>query len=158
MKVGGVDLGRHEQIEVAVGLEIDQDRHTFAPHIDIGEASGTINFYRNNGTKQAPLFELESDEYADIDIGRRSSPTLTDIDHDGDLDLLIGTDAGPIEVFRNRGTAAIADFVGEGPLPIDVPPLTVPVFADMDGDGDLDLLVGNTGGGVIYFRNLADGR
>ena len=32
------------------------------------------------------------------------------------------------------------------------------MFADMEGDGYLDLLVGNTGGGGIYFRNLADGR
>ena len=124
----------------------------------VGEASGTVNFYRNNGTKESPRFELVSDEYADIDIGRRSSPTLTDIDHDGDLDLLFGTDAGPIEVFRNHGTATIPDFVGEGPLRIGVPPLTVPAFADMDGDGDIDLLVGNTGGGVMYFKNSADGR
>ena len=148
-----IQLTRGSNATPALGdIDGDGDLDLF-----IGEASGTINFYRNNGTKQAPLFELESDEYADIDIGRRSSPTLTDIDHDGDLDLLIGTDAGPIEIFRNQGTAAIPNFVGEGPLPIDVPPLTVPTFADMDGDGDVDLLVGNTGGGVMYFKNLGEG-
>jgi hypothetical protein len=119
----------------------------------VGEAKGTINFYRNVGTRQEARFELVSDEYADIDIGRRSVPTLVDIDGDGDLDLVIGTDAGPIEVFLNQGTRELPDFVGGDQLPIHVRPLTVPAVVDLDGDGDLDVLVGNTGGGVMYFRN-----
>ena len=54
----------------------------------VGESSGTLNFYENTGTTGQPEFTLVSDEYLDLDVGRRSLPVLHDFDGDGDLDLM----------------------------------------------------------------------
>ncbi|MGH7700554.1 MAG: FG-GAP-like repeat-containing protein [Gemmatimonadales bacterium] len=121
----------------------------------IGEGSGALNVYRNVGSAARPAFELVSDAYLGIDVGRRSRPALVDVDGDGDLDLVVGSETGSLALYRNRGGPTAPDFVADGALVEDVPPLAAPAFADLDGDGDSDLLVGGLSGGLVYFEQRA---
>ena len=125
----------------------------------IGEASGTLNHYRNVGTPRAPRFELLSDNYAGIEVDRRSAPLLADTDGDGDLDLLVGSERQGVRHFLNEGSRTRVRFVevdamlrGESS-----PAYSAPALADLDGDGDQDLLVGGAGGGLYYFERLSGG-
>jgi len=119
----------------------------------VGEASGTINYYRNDGTPEEPNFVLVSDEFDGIDIGRRSYRTLVDIDDDGDLDLVIGSELEGLRLFRNNGSRTEAMFEDDGIIDVHVPVLATPEFVDIDGDGDLDLFTGGVSGGIIFYRN-----
>ena len=130
-----------------VDIDDDGDLDLF-----VGEASGTINFYRNTGSPQEPVFTLVSDEYQDIDVGRRSYPVLVDLEGDGDYDLVVGTESDGLVVFRNTGSRTDPRFELTDPLPFEVFAYAAPAFADLDDDGDLDVMVGGIGGGVLYFR------
>ncbi len=146
-----VTLTRGSNAKPALGdVDGDGDLDLF-----VGESSGTLNFYRNEGTPSEPRFELVDDEYLGLDVGRRSAPALADVDGDGDLDLVIGREDGELVFLRNEGDARTARFVeAEWPFPApeELPRAPVPVFVDIDGDGDLDLFVGGLGGGLHYFE------
>ncbi len=118
----------------------------------VGESSGTLNYYRNDGTRTAPDFQFVSDEFQDIDIGRRSIPAIVDWDGDGDLDLAVGTEASGIRIYLNEGTRSEPVFVETEPFGPPVPTFTAPAFTDLDGDGDLDLVAGGNGGGLTVYR------
>jgi hypothetical protein len=88
----------------------------------------------------------------------RSAPAFGDLDGDGDKDLLVGQSDGALLYFENTGSASSPVFVARtgsnNPLNgVDVGDSAMPVFGDMDGDGDLDLVVGRMDGTVAYFRN-----
>jgi hypothetical protein len=129
-----------------VDIDDDGDLDLFA-----GEASGTLNFYRNTGTSADPRFELVSDEFDGIDVGRRSHPAFVDLDADGDFDLVVGRDEGGGVVFRNEGTRTMPRFVRDDTL-LPLPPLGSPVFVDLDGDGTPEMVSGNLSGGIYFFR------
>ena len=117
-----------------------------------GESSGTINYYDNTGSPEAPRFELVSDRYLDIDVGRRSVPVLIDIDSDEDLDLLIGSETGETFLYRNEGSSTLPDLVLDDAFGLRLPVFATPEIADLDGDGDWDIVSGGSGGGLVYYR------
>lgn len=145
-----VEITRGSNTTPALGdIDGDGDLDLF-----IGEASGTLNFYRNDGGPTRPLFTLVSDMYDSLDVGRRSAPALVDIDGDGDLDLVVGSDDRGLVLYRNEGTRTSPHFVEDRSFRVDVPPIAAPSFGDLDGDGVLEVLVGNAGGGVVLLKSV----
>ncbi|CAN5741167.1 VCBS repeat-containing protein [soil metagenome] len=118
----------------------------------IGEADGTINFYRNEGSASRPRFVLEAENYAGIDVGRRSIPTFVDFDGNDIFDMVIGREQGGAVYYRNEGTRAEPRFVIDESMTLPLPPLAAPAFVDIDGDGVLELFSGNLSGGIVYLR------
>ncbi|HUG42071.1 MAG TPA: VCBS repeat-containing protein [Longimicrobiales bacterium] len=143
-----VELTRGSNSTPALGdIDGDGDLDLF-----VGEASGTINYYRNTGSPTAPRFELVSDEWEGIDVGRRSHPSLVDLDGDGDLDLVIGNEAGELRVWRNQGTHREPRFVAEPGSRLPQLPYAAPAWGDLYGDGSPQLVLGNLGGGLGFYR------
>ena len=130
----------------------------------IGEFYGTVRFYRNNGSNTAPTMVaiVAKNPLAGVAVDRDSHPTFADIDGDGDLDLFVGVgghccDTGTVKFYRNTGSNTAPVFVaaaGTNPLAgVDVGAQASPTFADIDGDGDLDVYIGESYGKVKFYRN-----
>ena len=119
----------------------------------VGQSSGVINLFRNTGNAEAPVFVLETDRYADIDVGRRSAPVALDVDGDGDYDLIIGSDQDGLKPFRNVGSAEEPVFEAFEWAELEILRRMVPAIGDLDNDTDLDVLMGGLGGGLLYFEN-----
>ncbi len=122
----------------------------------VGGLYGNINFFRNIGTSTRPIFKFETDNLLSGASIIYSAPSFADIEGDGDDDLFVGTTDGNIQFFRNTGTPTALTFVLETANfnNIDVDRWSVPTFADIDADGDLDLLVAEWSGNIHYYRNM----
>jgi len=121
-----------------------------------GEAR--LLLFRNDGTPEAHDFVLASSDYQGLGVlGMNLAPALGDVDDDGDVDLLVGKLDGTIEFFRNRGRPGAPAFESEVARlgDIDVGRSAVPFLVDLDGDGDLDLVAGESGGGLNFYRNAS---
>ena len=86
------------------------------------------------------------------------NPAFGDIDHDGDLDMVVGAWNGKLYFYQNVGSATRPEFVvvegRKSPFDgIDVGRHAAPVLVDLDLDGDLDLIVGENKGRIFFFNN-----
>lgn len=119
---------------------------------------------RNTGTATSPAFEIVTDDYMDLStsgIGQAMYPAFADLDNDGDQDMYVGELQGKLYYFENIATGPVADFVlttpqvpDAGGTAIDVGQWAKPQFFDVDGDGRIDMLVGERNGNINYYRNI----
>ena len=112
-----------------------------------------VSLYMNEGSPERPDFVLADTTLVKLTRGSNSTPALTDVDGDGDLDLFIGESSGELNFYRNVGTrrAPTFELVSDKFQEIDAGRRSFPTFADMDGDGDDDLLLGREAGGVLLY-------
>jgi len=122
-----------------------------------GEDNGDFYYFENIGTASAPAFAAPiTNPFGLTDIGNNSSPTLVDMDNDGDLDLISGERDGDFYYFENTGSASAPAFAAPIANPFGLTEVgynSTPTLVDMDNDGDLDLLSGDYYGDFYYFEN-----
>jgi Ca2+-binding RTX toxin-like protein len=119
-----------------------------------GDSNGNLYYYENTGTDAAPVWVRGSGQFSFVSTFGAASPTaLFDIDGDGDLDLIMGEYNGAITLLDNIGDSTSPVFIiGMAPWSVAGQQDARPTLADIDGDGDLDLIVAGSAG-LIYFRN-----
>ncbi len=135
-----------------------------APDLVFGRDHNSLGYFEGLGTVRVdPLAPLSwraaaVSPFSGIDVGEDAAPAFVDLDRDGDLDLVVGEDAGNINYYRNVGDAATPRYEAQhgtdNPFAgIDVGGESVPLFADLDGDGDPDLVTGANDGRISYYQN-----
>ena len=147
---GGWKAGKPDFVDI----DADGDPDLFVVQLD-----GRISYYENNGTPQQARFVWKTDDYASLNAGNWAR--WVDLDADGDFDLLCSGTASTIRLFQNIGTPALAQYT------LAANPLTdssgqsilseftsLPDFADIDGDGDLDFFTGRTSGSMAFYENV----
>lgn len=136
------------------------------PDLLVGNIEGNVFLLRNLGTKPEPSFAAPEKVQADrqtIAVGGDAGPTVADWNGDGLADLLVGSADGAVTWFRNTGTRAAPTFArgvelvadaGNSYGEVDEKKVaagkgrpwggrTKPCVVDFDGDGALDLLLGD---------------
>src|SRR5262245_49476873 len=123
----------------------------------VGDGKGGLNYFENTGSASSPALATPLfNPFGLKNVGRDSAPALADLDHDGDVDILIGIRNGNLHYFKNTGSPSNPAFAKPIVNPFglkDVGGYVAPALADLDHDGDLDLLVGDYDGNLHYFKN-----
>ncbi|MCF6366471.1 MAG: T9SS type A sorting domain-containing protein [Bacteroidales bacterium] len=139
-----------------VDIDNDGDEDVFVG----GYGNGDLRYFENTGTADNPVFTEQTG--ADNPLPGISNPLdfdFVDIDNDGDLDLFLGNFGNVLDFYRNTGTVSAPVFTSEA-SPVTLPGTwyyLFPEFADVDNDGDYDLLAGSyyygMGWRVSYAEN-----
>ena len=128
-----------------------------------GEFLDGFTWFENTGSRAAPRFAKGRRLPVRMDL-EMIAPVAVDWDGDSDPDLIVGDEDGRVAFIENTGKMS-------GGLPEFLPPryfrqdahevkfgaLATPVSFDWDGDGDEDLLCGNTAGYIGFIANLGGG-
>lgn len=125
-----------------------------------GTASGPLRYYRNTGSLAQPSWTEDKSLFGGVlDVGGASTPVFIDFDTDGDLDLLSGSTLGEIKYYENIGSRHAPAWSADHSYfaSIDHSIYSAVTAGDMNGDGLLDLIVGDLSGKLYYHQNTGNG-
>lgn len=130
-----------------------------------GEFRDSFTYCENTGSRMQPEYAkgrqlMHNGQPLVMDL-EMIVPTAIDWDRDGDADLVVGDEDGRVAVVEHTGQI-------DAGLPRFLPPryfqqeaqylkcgaLATPVCVDWDGDGDEDIVSGNTAGYIQFYENL----
>lgn len=144
--------------------------------------NNNVWYYKNDNLNNNPDFNFTTDAFLQegmIEIGEGAHPVFFDYNADGLMDILVGSygnynpAAGSLMyesglwLYENIGTTTNPvyqlvnnDYVGISTMNLDIagsrPTLGLaPTFGDLDGDNDLDMMLGDYNGFIHYFINTA---
>jgi hypothetical protein len=136
----------------------------FDPSLYVAENKQSCWFYKNSGTNDHPVFQFQTDQFFQnemIDVGTNAYPVVADVNGDSLPDLLIGNYGEYDSSYYFQGTlksvfiSKIAYYKNTGQpgspsfrlISDDFGDLSSlhglafsPTFADLDGDGDQDMI------------------
>lgn len=133
-----------------------------------GEFFDGFTWFENSGTRTEPVYEtgvyLRHENKKIVMHVQMITPVAIDWDRDGDVDLVVGDEDGRVALVENTGRIVNG-------IPSFLPPayfqqeaddlkfgaLVTPFSVDWDGDGDEDLVCGNTSGNIGFIENLDGG-
>lgn len=126
----------------------------------VGERLGFVNYYRRLGDGTLTSEGRIQVTAGDLDVGTNSAPFVFDWNNDGLLDLIVGresTAGGSLHLFLNSGTPENHVFTSYTAVQVGASNVawsrSVPHMEDMNGDGLMDLLVGEDYGHTYYLEN-----
>lgn len=122
----------------------------------VGSGDGKIYFWWGSKNRGNLVWVKDDTVFADIDVGNFSTPTFADLNADGLIDLIVGSETGELFCYRNIGRFKKPAWTRDDTLLADVgvPSYSAPAFADLAGDGMLYLFVGAGDGKIYVFKNV----
>jgi hypothetical protein len=153
----------------------------FDPSLVKSQGTNSVWLYSDckssSGAKDCGLLTRSFLQDGMIDLGLGAYPVFADINEDGLTDMVVGNYGlydtcmvnefgqlkcyytGRLHLYLNNGTHESPSFILADDDFAHVSQLGLtgvyPAFADLDGDDDLDMLLGNSEGGLWMFTNVA---
>ena len=120
-----------------------------------GEFLDGFTYFENKGSRTEMKLRKGRRLSPRMDL-QMITPVAVDWDGDGDPDLVVGDEDGRVAFVENLGKAQFADpvyFQQEAEF-VKFGALITPVGYDWDGDGDEDIVAGNSAGYIGFIENL----
>ncbi|MFQ5707771.1 MAG: FG-GAP-like repeat-containing protein [bacterium] len=119
------------------------------------QMQGSYRFFENTGSVDQSQWEMRSDWSVGLEEEAHYRAAVADLTRDGLPDLVFGELDGKLSFYENVGTSSkpMWQLLPATFEAIAVDSAAAPAFGDLDGDRDLDLLIGDSQGRVFYFRN-----
>lgn len=126
----------------------------------LGSWDGNLRFFAKNQT--GFTFSYFPPQLLAIPPDTASAPELIDLNRDGKLDLVLGTYSGKLRYYTNTGSSSTPVFhlqtANFGAIDMSqtlgFPGFSKPRIADMNGNGNVDLVVSSASGKLQFYADI----